>query len=86
MKTFFIFFVAFVLIETVFGRDIRSMRGTCSENEDFVECSSKSRNHCEPSCENPNPQYCTLMCADGCDCKEGFVRSPQGKCIKLSEC
>ncbi|WKY12967.1 hypothetical protein Q1695_004076 [Nippostrongylus brasiliensis] len=50
----------------------------CSENEEFRQCGTA----CEPSCENPNPQVCTLQCIlNVCQCKPGFFRDSNGKCV-----
>ena len=42
----------------------------------------------EPSCANPTTALikCAYACEDGCYCKEGFVKSDDGSCIKLDQC
>uniref|UniRef100_A0A7I5ED39 Trypsin Inhibitor like cysteine rich domain protein n=1 Tax=Haemonchus contortus TaxID=6289 RepID=A0A7I5ED39_HAECO len=53
---------------------------TCPTNEEFNECGSA----CEPSCRNPNPEFCTEQCVVGCQCKKGFYRNDENICV--SEC
>ncbi|XP_071504940.1 zonadhesin-like [Diadema antillarum] len=40
---------------------------------------------CEPSCENPDPQFCTFQCISGCFCEEGQVKNGD-ECIMLEDC
>uniref|UniRef100_A0AC34FJB3 TIL domain-containing protein n=1 Tax=Panagrolaimus sp. ES5 TaxID=591445 RepID=A0AC34FJB3_9BILA len=58
---------------------------TCGENEIFKQCANKA-NRCEPSCAVPKPMICTLMCGQGCDCQDGFLRSQNGKCVRPNQC
>ncbi|CAO4378898.1 unnamed protein product [Caenorhabditis nigoni] len=54
----------------------------CGANESFRTCGSA----CEPTCQNPNPQACTLQCISNvCQCNQGFVRGPSG-CIRRQQC
>ncbi|VDO14508.1 unnamed protein product [Haemonchus placei] len=53
---------------------------TCPANEEFTHCGSA----CEPSCQNPNPEFCTEQCVAGCQCKKGFYRNDENVCV--SEC
>ncbi|CAL2042395.1 unnamed protein product [Caenorhabditis brenneri] len=54
----------------------------CRANESFRSCGSA----CEPSCQNPNPQACTMQCIPNvCQCNQGFVRGPSG-CIRREAC
>ncbi|XP_034933688.1 uncharacterized protein [Chelonus insularis] len=42
---------------------------------------------CPPTCENPGPRVCTKDCAiNVCECQEGFVRAPNGQCIRPEFC
>ncbi|XP_026479351.1 von Willebrand factor-like [Ctenocephalides felis] len=53
----------------------------CPVNEEFLKCGSS----CEPSCENPHPKICTAECIlDVCQCKEGYVRRSDGRCVKMA--
>ncbi|KAI1711470.1 trypsin inhibitor like cysteine rich domain-containing protein [Ditylenchus destructor] len=55
----------------------------CDTNEQFRECGSS----CEPTCENPNPQFCTADCIlNVCQCAPGFVRNDDDECVTLSQC
>uniref|UniRef100_A0AC34FXD3 TIL domain-containing protein n=1 Tax=Panagrolaimus sp. ES5 TaxID=591445 RepID=A0AC34FXD3_9BILA len=58
---------------------------TCGENKIFKQCANKA-NRCEPSCAVPKPMICTLMCGQGCDCQDGFLRSQNGKCVRPNQC
>ncbi|TKR89858.1 hypothetical protein L596_013899 [Steinernema carpocapsae] len=53
----------------------------CGQNEVWRECSG-----CDGTCQNPNP-ICPKNCQPPkCQCKSGFVRNAQGKCVALSSC
>ncbi|XP_035220585.1 zonadhesin-like isoform X2 [Stegodyphus dumicola] len=55
----------------------------CEKDEVFLDCGSA----CPPSCANiRNPIACTLQCVSGCFCKDGLVRSSNGKCILPQQC
>ncbi|KAK0074419.1 hypothetical protein PV325_008383 [Microctonus aethiopoides] len=42
---------------------------------------------CPKTCANPDPKVCTLRCnVDVCECEEGYVRAPNGQCVRLSQC
>ncbi|KAE9553176.1 hypothetical protein FO519_003615 [Halicephalobus sp. NKZ332] len=63
--------------------DCPKVNKICGENEKFYPCGT----HCEPSCEDPFPGFCSDKCLENaCQCHTGFVRSPEGKCLPLSEC
>lgn len=54
---------------------------TCGENESWRQCAG-----CEITCEDLNP-VCFKMCQKAqCQCKRGFVRHPNGKCVQSTEC
>ena len=56
------------------------------ENEVYKVCSSQ----CPDNCKNYNNTHraCKLICLPlpKCECKEGFVRGPSGKCITPKQC
>ncbi|GIY92478.1 TIL domain-containing protein [Caerostris extrusa] len=57
----------------------------CSKDEDYSLCAG----HCQVTCFNYRDEgrSCTPgVCVEGCICKTGLVRSPEGKCVSLSEC
>lgn len=55
----------------------------CDDNEDFKSCGTA----CEPTCATPNPRFCTEQCiVNVCQCSAGFVRAPNGKCVRQSSC
>ncbi|KAK0412465.1 hypothetical protein QR680_006223 [Steinernema hermaphroditum] len=58
----------------------RSVEPKCGENEVWNECGG-----CEQLCENPI-RACPAMCHVGCECKQGFVRGWDRKCIAKTEC
>uniref|UniRef100_A0A1B0AMG2 TIL domain-containing protein n=2 Tax=Nemorhina TaxID=44051 RepID=A0A1B0AMG2_9MUSC len=54
----------------------------CGQNEQFTQCGSA----CEPSCNRPRAQACTLQCVIGCQCSPGFLRNSSGRCVTPREC
>ncbi|CAB3397362.1 unnamed protein product [Caenorhabditis bovis] len=64
--------------------NLNDTKPTCKENEQVMECGTA----CEPSCEDPDPVFCTKQClVNVCQCKKGFVRDPASKeCVKLDQC
>ncbi|CCD64159.1 TIL domain-containing protein [Caenorhabditis elegans] len=77
MKFLIILLVAIVTITAAQGRYQR-----CPSNEEFRSCGTA----CEPTCQNPNPQVCTLQCIlNVCQCSQGFVRGPNG-CVPPQDC
>ena len=56
----------------------------CSkQNEVYRECGTA----CEPACDSPPLMACTLMCVQGCQCVDGFVRNKAtGECVLKSAC
>ncbi|KAL6744482.1 hypothetical protein Aduo_017411 [Ancylostoma duodenale] len=49
----------------------------CGENEEWRSCGSA----CEPSCAAPSFDFCRRICKVGCQCKRGFYRDSQDKCV-----
>uniref|UniRef100_A0A023ECL5 Putative trypsin inhibitor like cysteine rich domain protein n=1 Tax=Aedes albopictus TaxID=7160 RepID=A0A023ECL5_AEDAL len=65
--------------------EAKSAKACCrGRNEQFTLCSSR----CEPQCSNPlkESSHCPSGCHVGCTCKRGFVRHPNGSCVKPSQC
>ncbi|PIO60609.1 trypsin Inhibitor like cysteine rich domain protein [Teladorsagia circumcincta] len=47
----------------------------CGPNEEFMSCGTA----CEPKCNEPVQDFCTLQCiVNVCQCKRGFKRGPNG--------
>ncbi|GIY03103.1 zonadhesin [Caerostris extrusa] len=56
---------------------------TCGKNEEYNECGSA----CPDTCANlGKPQFCTLQCVPGCNCKRGMVKNDKGECVDPQEC
>ncbi|GIY03099.1 hypothetical protein CEXT_538132 [Caerostris extrusa] len=56
---------------------------TCGKNEEYNECGSA----CPDTCSNlGKPQFCTMQCVPGCNCKRGMVRNDKGECVDPQEC
>ncbi|KAK6756773.1 hypothetical protein RB195_014915 [Necator americanus] len=54
----------------------------CGDNEESKRCGTA----CEPTCSNPNP-VCTKQCVvNVCQCKNGFIRDAENKCIPVDNC
>ena len=54
----------------------------CTRNETWNECASP----CEEVCGNENPEFCAEVCNPTCECNDGYVRHPDGNCVKVNEC
>jgi len=54
----------------------------CSRNETWNECSSP----CEEVCGTEKSDSCIELCKPTCECNDGFIRYPDGNCVKVSEC
>ncbi|KAI1703176.1 trypsin inhibitor like cysteine rich domain-containing protein [Ditylenchus destructor] len=64
-------------------RPMRDTEPACSPNEKFQNCGTA----CEPSCDNPSPDFCTEQCIlDVCQCASGFVRNNKHQCVRQREC
>ncbi|GCB75763.1 hypothetical protein scyTo_0018257 [Scyliorhinus torazame] len=63
-------------------------REHCTEDEIYAYCTNDEPGKvCEPSCESQSSKYnCPIICEDSCICKPGLVRSPEGNCIKKTQC
>ncbi|XP_043530393.1 otogelin-like protein [Chiloscyllium plagiosum] len=61
----------------------------CIQEEEYTYCTNNNTGKiCEPSCENQiyKQMPCTEVCEEGCICKPGLVRSPEGNCINKTQC
>ncbi|XP_018367195.1 PREDICTED: chymotrypsin inhibitor-like, partial [Trachymyrmex cornetzi] len=54
----------------------------CGKNEYFNSCGSS----CQPTCQNPTPQFCTLACVAVCECKDDYIRNAENECIPTHSC
>ncbi|XP_060825209.1 chymotrypsin inhibitor-like [Bombus pascuorum] len=54
----------------------------CGPNEEFNSCGSA----CVDTCEKPASPICTMKCVIGCQCKPGFVRNKENKCVLTRNC
>eukprot|EP01012_Entosiphon_sulcatum_P004747 TRINITY_DN11962_c0_g1_i1.p2 TRINITY_DN11962_c0_g1~~TRINITY_DN11962_c0_g1_i1.p2 ORF type:complete len:181 (-),score=3.34 TRINITY_DN11962_c0_g1_i1:56-574(-) len=50
--------------------------------EEFQACGSA----CPPTCAEPGPRPCIRSCNEGCFCRAGMLRSPDGSCVLPSDC
>ncbi|KAH7697060.1 salivary secreted serine protease inhibitor, partial [Aphelenchoides avenae] len=55
----------------------------CGPHEFFDPCTG-----CEADCTNPGPIFCRMVCMPPgrCKCTTGYVRSPDGDCVKPEKC
>ncbi|RCN50045.1 trypsin Inhibitor like cysteine rich domain protein [Ancylostoma caninum] len=63
---------------------IEPERPECGENEVYLLCSDE----CEPRCETPVFVGCMFSpaCTARCQCREGYARNSEGKCVADAEC
>ena len=54
----------------------------CGPNEVFNACGSM----CVSTCEKAAAPICTMACRIGCECKPGFVRNKDNKCVLTRDC
>ncbi|XP_013142384.1 PREDICTED: zonadhesin-like [Papilio polytes] len=56
----------------------------CGGNATQTDCASS----CPPTCESPKPGPCAAVCKpnETCQCKPGYVLSPNGECVLLQDC
>ncbi|UMM38351.1 hypothetical protein L5515_009803 [Caenorhabditis briggsae] len=73
---------ASLLVGLASGQLSSSRNQECKDHETFNTCGSA----CEPSCEIPNPSFCTMQCVIGCQCDSGFFRRSDNACVKKEEC
>lgn len=73
--------LGFVL--NAYGKCIPERNCTCPENAEYT-CRKCDRT-CEDVTRMGPPKICTLICALGCECKQGYVLD-SGKCIPQPQC
>ncbi|KAK9300096.1 hypothetical protein QLX08_007089 [Tetragonisca angustula] len=71
----FAFLVIMAVFSTSFGQQ-------CGLNEEFKSCGTA----CEPSCDKPRADFCTMQCVIGCQCKSGYLRNGKGTCVAPENC
>ncbi|RCN49203.1 trypsin Inhibitor like cysteine rich domain protein [Ancylostoma caninum] len=60
----------------------KCIRGPCGENEERKVCGSP----CEPSCKTPEPVCAAKCIANVCQCRSGFFRNDENKCVRKKAC
>ncbi|CAH2093248.1 unnamed protein product [Euphydryas editha] len=53
---------------------------SCGDHQVYSSC-----RRCDKTCTDPNP-VCNGSCIAGCFCDEGYLKGPDGRCIKLKDC
>nr|XP_042897680.1 papilin [Parasteatoda tepidariorum] len=56
----------------------------CGENQEYQTCGTACPLTCD-NYENP-PKMCNKMCIIGCQCKKGYVRTNDGRCVRPESC
>ncbi|XP_016909871.1 chymotrypsin inhibitor [Apis cerana] len=62
--------------------NVQNEKVKCGPNEEFTNCGSE----CVDTCEKPASPVCNLKCVIGCQCKPGFVRNRESKCVLTRDC
>lgn len=74
-----------LLVHKVMAADEINPNGCVGENEEFTLCGSR----CPETCQNVQEESkaCIALCAQGCFCREGFIRDEETKkCIPKEDC
>ncbi|XP_076650631.1 chymotrypsin inhibitor [Halictus rubicundus] len=67
-------FLLFVAVAYAALREVQA----CGPNEQFKSCASA----CEPKCGEKPVEFCIEECKEAaCQCKLGYCRNAEGKCI-----
>ncbi|GFW45573.1 tissue factor pathway inhibitor [Trichonephila clavipes] len=73
-------------------KTLEECQGTCGDHAEQVCGENERYNGCGTACpltcdnyDNP-PKFCNLMCKIGCECEDGYVRSNDGRCVRLEQC
>ncbi|PAV87781.1 hypothetical protein WR25_26948 [Diploscapter pachys] len=75
-----------VVIYNIQAADLLEDYGKPKPCKKANEVWSKCHTACEPTCEVPEPPFCTENCLATCQCKKGYVRNKQGECVTLANC
>ncbi|XP_029047764.2 chymotrypsin inhibitor-like [Osmia bicornis bicornis] len=54
----------------------------CGPNEVFNKCGSP----CQDTCDKPASRICSLECKIGCECKPGYVKNKENRCVLTRDC
>ncbi|XP_076637005.1 chymotrypsin inhibitor-like [Colletes latitarsis] len=76
-----LFLILFAIL-TIFSVSAQSTRFGCPKHEIWNDCGTS----CPPTCENPRPEICNMMCREGCECRPGFLRNKDGQCVHRFKC
>ncbi|XP_043789119.1 chymotrypsin inhibitor-like [Apis laboriosa] len=63
-------------------RSAQSTNEECPLNEEFTSCGSE----CVDTCEKARSPVCNMKCFIGCQCKPGFVRNRENRCVLIRDC
>ncbi|XP_037944082.1 chymotrypsin inhibitor-like [Teleopsis dalmanni] len=74
------FTIAIVLLASLLV--VSAQNRNCGQNEKYTTCGTA----CPETCTSPPNRVCTQQCIIGCECRSGFVRGRNGKCIPRSRC
>ncbi|XP_031844815.1 chymotrypsin inhibitor-like [Nomia melanderi] len=79
--TILLFFVVAIAYVAAFPDETQGSQ-ECGPNEVFNSCGSP----CVDTCERKASPICTMRCEIGCQCKPGYVRNRENKCVLTREC
>ncbi|CAP20804.1 Protein CBG24123 [Caenorhabditis briggsae] len=79
MNFFKITFFLALIVGAIFAAPSKK----CAENEEFKECGTA----CEANCADGHVMFCTMQCiVNVCQCKNGFFRNKDKKCVPKNKC
>ncbi|EGT43802.1 hypothetical protein CAEBREN_24494 [Caenorhabditis brenneri] len=77
------FLKVFITISLIFLVALAAPNKKCGENEVFKKCGTA----CEANCAEGHVMFCTMQCiVNVCQCKEGFFRNKDKKCVPRNKC
>ncbi|CAI5451257.1 unnamed protein product [Caenorhabditis angaria] len=84
MKVFLVFSIILIVVLVLLqGTESAPNKKKCGENEEFLACGTS----CEPNCIDGMVLFCTKQCViDVCQCKHGFYRNKDKKCVSRNKC